>query len=208
MFVTLLNPPPLGQVEQHVGAVAGVCYDSKNPDNAKRVKHLVEQTHLSCFRHMSITVQVEGISIPCARQLFRHVHTVQDENEPTWDGVLERSMRYVDACGVDFIIPPEIMKQESLLAACVEYAWRSKSLYEMLRQNGIKKGDARYFLPQAMATKVIVTANIEAWFAFCKLRTAKDAQWEIRDLAFKIVELITPHSPTLFNSFDWGLHHD
>lgn len=203
MKVSLLNPPPIGLIEEHVAEIAAICFSSPNPTNTRRVERLVLDKTLSPFRHWLLTVKFEGISIPCARQLFRHVHTVQDSGEPVFEGSTEQSKRYVDASDIEFITPPSIRKIDALATGYKKLMDLCQMFYRELRANNIPKGDARYCLPQAMTTDVFFSANPEAWFNFCRLRTDKHAQWEIRELAHKVTDLLTPHIPTLFSSIEW-----
>jgi len=204
MKVSLLHPPPLDFIERHVAAVAAICY-AADPANTRRVERLVALNHLSPFRHWLLTLLMQGISIPCARQLFRHVHTVQDSGEPVFEGVMEESRRYVAMETLDFVTPPSVLNCEDVQLAkdYNDHMFRGAAIYDRMVNAGIKKEDARFVLPQATTTNVIVSANPEAWFHFCQLRTTKKTQWELREVAWEIKRLITPYVPSLFNSIEW-----
>ena len=58
--------------------------------------------------------------------------------------------------------------------------------------------DARFVLPNACETKIIVTMNIRSLFNFFKHRCCNRAQWEIRDLAWRMLELVRPTAPYIF----------
>jgi thymidylate synthase (FAD) len=65
---------------------------------------------------------------------------------------------------------------------------RSLSAYRKLVEMGINKEDARYIIPQAISTRIAVTATVSALKNFFKLRLDKSAQWEIRELASLVLK--------------------
>ncbi len=71
-------------------------------------------------------------------------------------------------------------------------------VYRDLIKAGIPPEDARYFLPQASPTRLMVTANFREWRYIIKLRTAPDAQWEIRELVEKIRDKLQEQAPSVF----------
>jgi thymidylate synthase (FAD) len=70
--------------------------------------------------------------------------------------------------------------------------------YKALIDAGVSPEDARYFLPQASPTRLIVTANFREWRHIIKLRTAPEAQWEIRELVGKIRDKLQEQVPSVF----------
>jgi thymidylate synthase (FAD) len=63
-------------------------------------------------------------------------------------------------------------------------------MYERLIKEGVKKEDARFVLPEATTTELVVTGNFQAWIDFIKLRADKHAQWEIREVARTINNIL------------------
>lgn len=107
------------------------------------------------------------------------------------------SQRYtkVDPDQSWYVIPPEFQSNP-------EYAdWFRGQMnmaiasYEGALAVGIKPEDARYLLPEATMTTVTMTMNVRELFHFLNLRTAHDAQWEIRDLAYLLADAIAEHDP-------------
>ncbi len=112
----------------------------------------------------------------------------------------QESQRYVDfskgriSKNYPMFILPESWTDEQ--KAKMQDAYENiAEYYEELRADGAKKEDARFILPNAASTRLIVSGNLPELLHFLKLRCAKDAQWEIRRLAMAMLEqafLATP----------------
>lgn len=133
---------------------------------------------------------VEGVSRSLTHQLVRH-RSISASME---------SQRYVDFSKSratknypSFILPESWNDEQK---AKMQDAYENiAEYYEELRKDGAKKEDARFILPNAASTRLIVSGNLPELLHFLKLRTAKDAQWEIRRLALIMLEqafLATP----------------
>ncbi len=70
--------------------------------------------------------------------------------------------------------------------------------YHKLRDAGVPAEDARYLLPNAAETKIVITMNIRELLHFLSLRCCNRAQWEIRELANRMLELVRPTAPYSF----------
>ena len=71
-------------------------------------------------------------------------------------------------------------------------------LYNLLRNLGVKKEDARYILPNAATTRLYVTGNFQAWKDFINLRSGPEVQWEIRQVAQEIERQLSLIAPNIF----------
>jgi thymidylate synthase (FAD) len=80
------------------------------------------------------------------------------------------------------------------------FAEKVKGAYQALRELGIRKEDARFVLPNAAATRIIVTMNFRELLHFFRIRISGPAQWEIREVGVRMLELIYPHAPSVFGS--------
>ena len=69
-----------------------------------------------------------------------------------------------------------------------------------LISSGIKKEDARFLLPNATCTQIVVTGNARTWYEFFAKRIKKGAQWEIKKLASYIFEKFKEVNPEIFNN--------
>lgn len=158
-------------------------------DARRLIKSLIAMGHESVLEHGVATFLVEGISRACLAQLTRHrlaSYTVL-------------SQRYTEPLRGEWVIPPSLAEGDQKLReraeALLDQAWE---VYRDLREAGIPKEDARFFLPMATKTKLVMTANFREWRHIIRLRTAPEAQWEIRDLCQKIVEKLRDHAPSVF----------
>jgi thymidylate synthase (FAD) len=79
----------------------------------------------------------------------------------------------------------------------------AESLYLYLVDKKLmKKEDARYILPQGCTTSLRMTGNFQMWLDLLGNRTAKHAQWEVRDVAVEIKRLLAEHAPGVFGERD------
>lgn len=96
------------------------------------------------------------------------------------------------------IVPPAIAADAELAAAFTEATEAAYADYHRLLDSGVEAEDARYLLPQAVETKIVVTMNARELLHFFTLRTCERAQWEIRALAERMVALALPLAPVIF----------
>lgn len=216
--VTLLAHTP--EPEKVVAAAAKLCYSSASPgtllDNLTDekasgfVKMLSELGHESPIEHVSFTFGIEGVSRSLLAQITRHrlaSYSVQ-------------SQRYVPKSEFEYIVPPEIAAAPEAaheFEAAMESARQSyeritailRDKYLALADNSPeaekqaeKKAieDARFVLPNACDTKMVVTMNARSLHNFFAQRCCNRAQWEIRALAEEMLRLVSAVAPTLFDA--------
>ena len=162
---------------QLIGSVAGVstARGGSEKDIANRARHCFELGHMSVFEHVSLTWRIEVISRACSHQLVRH----------RLASFCQLSQRYV-VVNTDadwYVIPPSIRDDDRMLEEYASEMWRCAEYYKSLLDDGMKPEDARYVLPEATKTDIIVTMNLREFMSFYKARSDKAAQWEIRELA-------------------------
>lgn len=168
-----------------ISEAAGICYNKKDY-SPKRVERCFNNGHLSVFEHASVSFLVEGISRACSHQLVRHRMASYSQG----------SQRYVKGCPVN-VIPLSIESNEKALDAFMDALFVCQNAYKvMVNECGIPAEDARYILPNASETSLVVTMNWRELFHFFNLRTDKAAQWEIRELAFKMIEQLHENDET------------
>jgi thymidylate synthase (FAD) len=83
-----------------------------------------------------------------------------------------------------------------------------KDAYQALRERGLRKEDARFVLPNAAATRIIVTMNFRELLHFFRIRISRTAQWEIRGLGVRMLELVYPHAPSVFGDLREALRDE
>lgn len=166
-----------------ISLAAGTCY-GKFDFSVKRVRNCFKAGHLSVFEHASATFRIEGISRACMAQLTRH----------RLCSFCVESQRYCkyDLKGRDWYVTPlDMMDSEGKpfsdfakhMGACAE-------AYNEAVSYGVKPEDARYMLPEATKTNLVITANLRELFHIWDMRGSQAAQWEIRDLAGKMIEAL------------------
>lgn len=154
-----------------IGIVAGMCYGKPTP-SPERVRRCAENGHMSVFEHASATFKIEGISRACLAQLTRHRIASYSV----------RSQRYCEVGGGDWcVIPPGVVgtDAESRFRAQASDAMWS---YRAAIDEGAKFEDARYLLPEATKTSLVMTINARSLQNLFTLRLDSRAQWEIREL--------------------------
>jgi thymidylate synthase (FAD) len=185
MKVTLVQHTP--NPEEHIGLLAGICYGKtgeQSPEQCiKRAYHCVTKGHLSTLRFAHATFLIEGISRICSHQFVRSKHL----------DFLQRSQRYCNEEETNVVIPESISKY-----GVQDFVYNAQILYENLIKNGVKKEDARFILPQGTTTELLVVGNFQAWYDFIKLRSGKEVQWEIREVAHEINHQLHKIAPNVF----------
>lgn len=187
------TPAPADVVAQ----AARLCYyksdiDSllENMDSEKCERlliKLVDLGHESPIEHAVFTFGIEGVSRALTHQLVRHRIASYSH----------QSQRYVDGRDFDYIVPPSIKKDPGALKRFEELMDKIGEAYVGLRDIAPKE-DARFVLPNAAETKIIVTMNARSLKNFFKHRCCVRAQWEIRALANEMLKLCKDAAPALF----------
>jgi thymidylate synthase (FAD) len=203
--VILLRSTP--HPEETVAMAAKLCYSPadlselqgriESKDQKEFVEKLMKMGHLSPIEHASFTFAVEGISRACSHQLVRH----------RLASYSQQSQRYVsEEGGFDYIIPPAIAGDAELKKEFVDFMKRALEAYtyliKKLNEKGLKgedaKQDARFVLPNAAETKIMITMNARELLHFFRQRCCNRAQWEIRNLAERMYFLVREAAPTIF----------
>lgn len=188
MKVELLQVTP--DAVNFIGDCAGICYNSKRDtdSNTRRAAGCLDKGHLATLRFAHATFHVSGISRVCSHQFVRSKHL----------DFLQRSQRYCKETEADFVYP--FLTKEQSFDVHKHYQF-CLSMYNRLISEGVKKEDARFMLPEATTTEFIVTGNFQAWLDFIKLRADTYAQWEIRQVAKEINNILAKETNNLI--FKW-----
>lgn len=197
--------PPVAEVLSHtaepehtVAMAARLCYSGReigelradlgDAEARELLEKLLSMGHVSALEHAQFTLGIEGVSRACSHQLVRH----------RLASYSQQSQRYVRLHDVRAVVPPSIADRPEAAAqfrAKLDELW---ALYARWVEDGIPAEDARYLLPNACETKLVVTMNARELRHFFRLRLCRRAQWEIRDLALAMLQAVTPLAPTLF----------
>nr|WP_320048954.1 FAD-dependent thymidylate synthase [uncultured Desulfuromonas sp.] len=196
MDVQLLSHTP--EPEKIVAAAARLCYsdagisDLLSADQAQQVR-LIEKIlklgHFSVLEHVSFSFGLEGVSRACSHQLVRH----------RLASYSQQSQRYV-AHDAPFaaVEPPSLAEHPELQQRYHTLFEQVHHLYKDLLEAGVPAEDARFVLPNAAETKLVMTMNARELHHFFSLRCCRRAQWEIRAMAKKMLLLCREAAPVLF----------
>ena len=196
MNVELLYHTP--DPQRAVATAARLCYapvgaavlmETLSEERIEKVlRTILESGHFSTLEHASYTFAIDGVSRAMTHQLVRH--RLASYNQ--------QSQRYVTFREEpEFIVPDSVVEA----GAAEEYdaAVRAAfAAYADLVERGVPAEDARYLLPNACETKIVVTMNIRELLHFFELRCCNRAQWEIREVACRMLELVRPTAPLIF----------
>lgn len=162
--------------------------------NEKKVRGLlrnvISRGHMSVVEHASFTFNISGVSRALTHQLVRHRIA----------SFTQQSQRYVKLEDGSYTIPESISKDPEAMEAFNKLIQGSFEAYETLRAKGIPKEDARYLLPNAMHSSIVMTMNARSLLHFFSLRCCNRAQWEIRELADKMLAEVKEIAPTIFEN--------
>ena len=199
MDVTLLYHTP--EPERAVATAARLCYapvggrelmESLTDEKIRKVlTTIMASGHFSTLEHASYTFAVEGVSRALTHQLVRHRLASYNQQSQRYVKFKEEPP-IVRPASVD-INPDAAQAFDEAIEAC----WQA---YDKLVQAGVPAEDARYILPNACETKIVVTMNIRELMHFFSNRCCNRAQWEIRELAWKMLELVRPTAPFIFRT--------
>ncbi len=198
MEVKLLRHTP--EPEKTVAMSARLCYspigaaqlEEKMTDEqaAKLVRKLVSMGHFSTLEHVTFTFAIEGVSRVLTHQLVRHRIASYSQ----------QSQRYVKEHNFETIMPPTIAARPEAKEKFLKLMQEIQDLYNELTEQGIPAEDARYVLPNAAETKIVCTFNVRSLLNFFSLRCCSRAQWEIRQLAEKMLAECKKVAPVLFEN--------
>ena len=178
-----------GTPEELLEHAGRVCYRSENQgDPGRFLRARIREGHESLIEHASATFEISGISRSCSHQLVRH----------RLASFSQESQRYVDLSDPEWVLPPAILENPQARALWDELASNVKATYRALRELGVHKQDARFALPNATATRIVVTMNFRELLHVFKLSISPAAQWEIRHVCVRMLELAYPLAPAVF----------
>lgn len=155
----------------------------------KALDHALASGHESVLEHWSATFAIEGISRACSHQLVRHRVASYSQ----------QSQRYVNMEGFDYVIPVSIdLGSDDVFNEYISMMDSIDKMYHSFIERGIPEEDARYILPNACCTNIVMTMDARELRHFLGLRLCNRAQKEIRQLAQLMLECLKGECPELF----------
>lgn len=194
---------------------AGTCVSEDIPvmetsvNKYRALKGALESGHESVVEHVSFTFAISGVSRALTHQLVRH----------RMASFSQQSQRYVNMDWFEYVTPKSIESPDKEVmysfyddetTGFYKEGFSVRETYHKLMHDiavlyrkmvlaGIPEEDARYILPNACCTNIVVSVNARELRHIAGLRMCARAQWEIRELVTKMVELAKEVAPTIFD---------
>jgi len=166
----------------------------KNMDSEtakQKIRRVTGYGHASIIEHASFTFSLEDVSRTMTHELVRHriaSYTQQSQRYVTYDTLQK------------YVTPPSIAENPQAKKAFEDTLEKISEGYQKLLKMGIPKEDARFILPNAAKTNIIVTMNARELRHFFNLRCCARAQWEIREVAVEMLKQAKKVAPALFEN--------
>ena len=190
--------------EETVALGARLCYSKATVDDLLKkieskdqtafVEKLLDMGHESVLEHASFTFGVEGVSRVLLAQLTRHrlaSFSVQSQRYVSY----ENGFGYIIPPKIEALGPDAVKEFENQMETVQKWytGWQEK-----LGSGEGGNEDARFVLPNACETRIMMTMNVRELRHFFSLRMCERAQWEIRDMATEMHRLCMEIAPALF----------
>jgi len=193
MTVELIAITP--NAEAVIEKAARTCYCStpkaQSASEKNFIYRIIKNGHHSVLEHASATFRITSVSRNFTHQLVRH----------RLCAFSQRSQRYVNEKNFAFVEPESIRKKNEAHELFEWFIAEAKDTYCKLQELGIKNEDARFVLPNAVQSEIIISANFrELRHIFC-VRCNRHAQWEIRNIALQMLRIMKKEAPSVFQDF-------
>jgi len=194
MKVELLSISPNAEkMIESVGRTAYISYEKQRRGSEKEfIRMLIKSKHFSVLEHTSATFRIKGGSRAFTHQLVRH----------RLCSFTQQSQRYVDESQFKYVEPETIKKNKKAHLLFTNFLNTAREVYSELLKLAIKNEDARFVLPNAVESEIVVTANFREWRHIIEIRGSLNAQWEIREIVIEILKTLKKYSPTVFGDFE------
>lgn len=155
------------------------------------LRKVMEMGHHSVIEHAYFTFAISGISRACSHELVRHRIASYSQ----------QSQRYVKLVGgFEFVRVPKIDAHPELKAEYEKTMAGLAAVYQKFLDAGIPPEDARYVLPNATRTNLMMSMDARSLMNFFTLRCCSRAQWEIRELANRMLAEVKAVAPIIFGN--------
>ena len=188
MEVDLLAISP--EAEKIIEQAGRTCYMSFEKIGASSasefIQRLIKMGHDSPLEHASATFRIKGCSRAMTHQLVRH----------RLMSVSQQSQRYVSEEQFAYVVPEKLAQED--LEDYHNDMKTIQAMYVKWQERGLRREDARFVLPNACCSEIVVTANFREWRHIITLRASKKAQWEIRNFANIALKILKDNAPACF----------
>jgi thymidylate synthase (FAD) len=187
-----LTPDAEKLIEQ-AGRTAYLSF-GKQADGSERrfIRMLLKNRHYSVLEHATATFRITGVSRAMTHQLVRH----------RLCSFTQQSQRYVNEKDFQFVEPENIRRRPEAHAMFIDQMETARKAYDGLQGMGIRNEDARFVLPNAVESQLVVSADLREWRHIIELRCRPASQWEIRLVCGEILRLLKKNAPTVFEDLE------
>jgi thymidylate synthase (FAD) len=186
------RPAEGGSVEEHIERAARECYQSQahmSPESGKRfIRGIILRGHESVLEHASATFRVLGGSRAYTHEQVRHRLL----------SFSQQSQRYVSEKDFRAVLPPAIADNPEARKVFVELLEETRKAYRRLKELGLGNEDARFVLPNAVESGIVISGNFREWRHVFRTRCSAAAQWEIRRICGLMLKLAREIAPVVF----------
>jgi thymidylate synthase (FAD) len=196
MKVELMAITP--QAEDVIEKACRTCYLSfhrYNPPSSTEelIKKVIRKGHHSVLEHALATFRIKGGSRVFTHEMVRH-RLMSPSQES------QRYVEYGKTKEFEFVIPPTVQKT-AFVDKFMKIALELKDLYEEMVKAGVPKEDARYILPNATVSEIVVSANFREFRHIFEVRCVERAHWEIREICLEMLKIMKKEAPIVFWDF-------
>ena len=190
MKVELLSVTP--NAEELIENAGRTCYQSEAKEGhvvGTLIKALIKSGHESVLEHSYATFRINEVSRALTHQLVRH----------RLMAVSQQSQRYVKESQFEYVVPEAILGMSpNLQNQYHNHMKEIQKMYDFWKANGLKNEDARFVLPNACHSEIVISANFREFRTIFKVRCDKHAQWEIRKMATNMLGQLYDIAPNVF----------
>jgi len=185
--------PGAERLIEEAGRTAYLSFAKKGEGSEKRfIRMLLKNRHYSVLEHASATFRITGVSRAMTHQLVRH----------RLCSFTQQSQRYVNEKDFKFVEPVSVRQCPEAHALFLAQMESARSAYAELQRLGIRNEDVRFVLPNAVESRLVVSANLRQWRHIIELRCRPASQWEIRLVCGEILRLLKKSVPTAFEDLE------
>lgn len=189
LFIT----PDAEKLIETAGRTSYLSFERQRDGSEKDfIRMLLRNRHFSVFEHAYATFRISGVSRAFTHQMVRH----------RLCSFIQQSQRYVDEKNFRYIEPDSIRENPDAHNLFIEFMEKAREVYKKLQEMRIRREDARYILPNAVESQIVVSANFRQWRHIIGLRGSPQSQWEIRRVAIEVLKILKLHAPNVFGDFD------
>ena len=194
VILTSHTPEP----ELTVALAARRCVRDQDPEEIRKeltaddirrlIATVIAKEHHSVLEHVSFTFEISGVSRVLSHQLVRHRIASYSQ----------LSQQRVDSSRLEYVVPPEVRRDPTILHEYEEAMEACRALYALLVKRGVPLGSSRYVLPSAFTTRVMMTMNARSLFNLIEQRECAAEEWEFRAVATLIRKRLLAVAPNIF----------